>query len=194
MSGQRPSPVSLPADVSRIVLTGFMGAGKTTVGALLAEHLQWRLADTDRQVEELAGMTVAEVFAQQGEPAFRQMEAAAIREAASAEHVVVALGGGALENPSTREFLAALPHCRIVFLDAPLEALIARCAAHDGGPERPVLRDLVRLTERWKARLPWYRQAHLTLDTSQIPPHAVADHLLDRLRRELPAEKREVPA
>lgn len=171
-----------------------MGAGKTTVGALLAERLQWRLVDTDRCVEERAGMTVAEIFAQRGEAAFRDLESAAIRDAAAGEHVVVALGGGALERPDNREFLAALPHCRIVYLDAPLDMLIARCASHSEGPERPVLRDSARLADRWKARLVWYREAHLTLDTSCRSPRAVAEQLLDRLRSGQSAAAPGVPA
>lgn len=181
MSGHRPSPDSLPAHVTRIVLTGFMGAGKTTLGALLAERLRWQLVDTDRTVEQRAGMTVAGIFAGQGEAAFRDMEAAAIREAAGNERVVIALGGGALERAETREFLAGLSRCRIVFLDAPLEELLARCAAHEGGPERPILRDRAALAQRWHSRLPGYREAHVILNTSQRTPYALAEDLLDRL-------------
>lgn len=161
-----------------------MGAGKTTVGALLAERLGWRLLDTDRLVEERAGMTAAEIFARSGEGAFRELEAAAIREAASAERVVIALGGGALERAETRNFLASLPGCRMVFLDAPLDELMARCAGHQGGPERPVLRDRERLAERWQSRLPWYRDAHLTVDTSHRTPQVIAEELLEQLSGE----------
>lgn len=178
MSGQRPLAHPGPGGITRIVLTGFMGAGKTTVGALLAERLRWRLIDTDRQVEERARMSVAEIFAGQGEAAFRELEAEAVRRAAAGETVVMALGGGALERPETRNFLASLSGCRVVFLDAPLEILLARCAAHAGGPERPVLRDRERLAERWRGRLRWYREAHLTVATADRTPEAVAECVL----------------
>src|ERR1700742_506775 len=100
---------SFPGSVSRIVLTGFMGAGKTTVGALLARRLGWDFVDSDRIVESRAGCTVAQIFEREGEPAFREKEAAAVRDLAKGERVVIGLGGGALETPTTREFLALLP-------------------------------------------------------------------------------------
>lgn len=158
-----------------------MGAGKTTVGELLAARLGWRFVDTDRVVEERAGMTVKEIFERHGEAAFRAMEAAAIRETAAGEHLVLALGGGALELAETRDFLATLRGWRMVFLEAPLETLLARCEEHSGGPVRPVLRDRERLRERWQARLPWYRQAHVTIPTAERTPQAVVECLLAAL-------------
>jgi shikimate kinase len=181
MSGHSASPGVLPATITSIVLTGFMGAGKTTVGELLAARLDWRFVDTDRVVEEEAGMTVGEVFERRGETAFREMEAAAVREIAGGERVVVALGGGALEWAETRAFLTGLSGCRVIFLEAPLEILLGRCAEHVDGPVRPVLRDRQRLAERWQARLPWYRQAHVTIDTTGRTPQTVAECALAAL-------------
>jgi shikimate kinase len=186
--------------ISSIVLTGFMGAGKTTVGELLAARLGWRFVDTDRAVEERARMTVGEIFERHGEAAFREMEATAIRETASGESLVLALGGGALELAETREWLAGLPACRTIFLDAPLEVLLARCADHTGGPVRPVLRDRERLAQRWQTRLPWYRHAHLTIATQERTPQAVVDCVLAALADDTgqsfsgPAATRGVPA
>lgn len=183
MSGHKASPAVLSPNISSIVLTGFMGAGKTTVGELLAARLGWRFVDTDRVVEKRAGMTVGEIFERRGESVFREMEAAAVRETAQGDHLVMALGGGALERAETRDFLAGLSCCRVVFLDAPLEILLARCSDH-AEPVRPVLRDRQRLAERWQARLPWYRQAHLTIATSERTPQAVVDALLAALADE----------
>jgi shikimate kinase len=188
MSKPRPSPVVFPANPSCIVLTGFMGAGKTTVGALLAERLGWRFVDSDRVVEKQAGMTVAEIFERSGEAAFRAMEAAAIQKSAESEQLVIAIGGGALEMAATRRFLAERTDCLIVFLEASLETMIDRCAGHTDGPVRPVLADRSRLAERWSQRLPWYRQAHLTVDTGELSPDAVAECIL----RELEAATRRV--
>ena len=128
MSGPRRSP-----SISGIILTGFMGAGKTTVGALLAERLGWRFLDSDRVVEDRAGMTVAEIFAGRGEAAFRALEAETIREIVRGEPLVLALGGGALESAATRSLLASLSSWRMVFLEAPFDILVSRCA---GQPDR----------------------------------------------------------
>lgn len=177
MNRQTPGPA---VAVSRIVLTGFMGAGKSTVGSLLAARLGWRFLDSDTAVEAQAGMTVAEIFARDGEPAFREMEASAIRESAAAA-TVLALGGGALETAATREFLASLPDCALIFLDAPLDTLIARCSEHVEGPVRPVLADRQRLAERYNARMPWYRQAHFTVATAGIPPEQVVQRIVQWL-------------
>jgi shikimate kinase len=181
-------PASFPENPSRIVLTGFMGAGKTTVGAMLAERLGWDFFDSDFLVEGRAAMTIAEIFEKRGEGVFRELEAAVVREACSGDQFVLALGGGALERSETRNFMASLTDTLIVFLEAPLEAMIARCAAHENGPIRPVLANRARLAERWTQRLPWYREAHLTVPTGGLLPDAVVESILQRL--ELPAGRR----
>lgn len=161
-----------------------MGAGKTTVGALLAERLGWDFVDSDRMVEVRTGMAIANIFERRGESAFRELEAAAVRDASVEERLVLALGGGALEKSETREFLASLTDTLIVFLEAPLETMIARCAGHEKGPVRPVLADRARLAERWNQRLPWYREAHLTVETSGLSPQAVVERILESLDAE----------
>jgi shikimate kinase len=180
MSGHRPS-----TSISGIILTGFMGAGKTTAGALLAQRLGWRFVDSDHLVERRASMTVAEIFERRGEAAFRELEAEAIREAVQGEHVVLALGGGALERSATREFLASLGAWRLVFLEAPLETLIDRCSGQPNAPVRPVLRNHEALAERWTARLPWYRQAHWTVATGGRTPEEVVACIFGSLHDEI---------
>jgi shikimate kinase len=191
MSRQTPWPA---VAVGRIVLTGFMGAGKSTVGSLLAARLGWRFLDSDSVVEARAGMTVAEIFARAGEPAFREMEAFAIRESAVVDATVLALGGGALETAGTREFLASLPDCALIFLEAPLETLIRRCSGDAEAPVRPVLADRARLAERYDARLAWYRQAHLTVSTAGISPEQVAERIAQWVAAGSEQPKRGVPA
>ncbi len=178
MSGQTPSQAA--GAVSRIVLTGFMGAGKTTVGSQLAARLGWTFLDSDHVVEARAGKTVAEIFECSGEPAFREMEAAAIRECLAGERLVLALGGGALEHSATRDLLAGTPNCLVVFLEASLETLVARCTGNEGAV-RPVLADRSRLAARWAARLPWYRQADCTISTGDLTPQEIVGRIADFL-------------
>lgn len=179
----------LPQTIRRIVLTGFMGAGKSTIGALLARRLGWRFTDSDALIEARAGLTIAQIFAEQGEEVFRALETDAIRGCAQEEQLVLALGGGAVESGLTREALAGLDEVLVVFLDAPLEVMVARCVAQPGAAERPVLADRERLAARLAARLPHYRTAHLTVKTADLTPADVAEQILESLRdREMPLQ------
>lgn len=176
--------MAVPSTIRRIVLTGFMGAGKSTIGPLLAQRLGWEFLDLDNAIESRAGMSVPAIFAQQGEAAFRRLEAEAVRDQGRRNCLVLALGGGALETASTREFLAALDHTCMLFLDAPLEVLVTRCLDQSAQPdavERPVLADRDRLRQRFDARLPHYRSAHLTVATAGRSPQEVVTGILGAL-------------
>ena len=172
---------NLPGTVRRIVLTGFMGAGKSTIGKLLADRLSWDFVDTDAVIETHTGLTIARIFAERGEEAFRALEAEAVRSHAQADEVVVALGGGAIEFEATREAVFRQEDAFVVFLDAPLEVMVTRCLSQPGAAERPVLRDRERLTARLAARLPHYRQAHLTVATADLTPEGVTNAILNAL-------------
>src|ERR1035438_2178700 len=95
------SPQSGPT--RRIILTGFMGSGKTTVGPLIAARLGWKFLDVDDVIEAEAGATIAELFASHGETAFREREHTTVARVASGDALVLALGGGAIERPETRD-------------------------------------------------------------------------------------------
>jgi shikimate kinase len=180
---------SLPGQIVRIVLTGFMGAGKSTVGKLVAERLGWPFADSDHFIEARARLTIAEIFHRDGEAAFRALETEIIRELTRREPLVMALGGGALESLSTRQMLVSLPHTCIVFLDAPLEVLVARCTDQPGAAVRPVLADREQLAQRLASRLPLYREAHLTVPTRDLHIDAVAESILNELGKQDCANK-----
>ncbi len=177
---------NLPTTVRRIVLTGFMGAGKSTIGKLLADRLRWDFVDTDAVIESQTGLTIARIFAERGENAFRALEAETVRDRAQAEEVVLALGGGAVEFESTRSALFGLNDTCVVFLDAPLEIMVARCLSQPGAAERPVLRDREGLTARLASRLPHYRRAHLTVTTAERTPEAVIDAICGALEECIP--------
>ena len=150
-----------------IVLVGFMGAGKTTVGRLLAQRLGGAFVDTDIAIEERTTATVAEIFAASGEDAFRALERDVVAEALSSDAAVVALGGGALEDPATR---AAVTASTVVHLDVGAAEALRR-VGHD--PGRPLLAgDPAALHAR---RRPLYEQvARLTLATEGKSPEDVA--------------------
>jgi shikimate kinase len=166
---------------TRIFLTGFMGAGKTTVGRILARRLGWRFYDVDLLVEEEQQAAISSLFSTYGELAYRSMESAAVRRIHREEQVVISLGGGALETSEVRDLVMASPDSRTVFLEAPVSVLVERCVAQDLGASRPVLQDQALLEARYDLRLPYYRNAHLTVTTESLTPEEVAATIHKRL-------------
>jgi len=175
--------MGFPNGIRRIILTGFMGAGKSTIGALLAARLGWEFVDLDAVIESRAGKTVAQIFADEGEAAFRALESETIREQAERDDRVIAPGGGAIEAASTRELFAGLEQTCVVFLDAPLEVLIERCLAQPHAAERPVLARREDLARRFEARLPHYRMAHVSLATAGLSPQETVDRVLNAIAK-----------
>jgi shikimate kinase len=167
-----------PADQTRrIVLTGFMGSGKSTVGPLLARQLNWAFLDVDEVIEAEAGTTIARLFAEHGEPAFRAREAETIARLATRDGLVLALGGGAIENAATRDLLLHSPGTLLVHLEVRLETTLTRCRGTEN--TRPVLADRARLTARYNQRLPLYRQAHCSIRVDWLKPRQVARAVLE---------------
>jgi shikimate kinase len=189
---------TVPASLRRIVLTGFMGAGKTTVGRLLAARLGWEFLDLDAYIESRTGLSVPSIFSAHGEPRFRQLESSALASALGRSNVVLALGGGAPETLTNRLLLEQTPATSTVFLDAPFPALFDRCmmqalnpasSAADSTPEttRPLLADPAAAEARFLARQPIYRRlARLTLDTAGLTPEQTVSTLLARLSTAVP--------
>ncbi|MGI8771629.1 MAG: shikimate kinase [Acidobacteriaceae bacterium] len=179
---QRPQRVKAPdcietdlsGRIERIILTGFMGAGKSTVGRTLAEALRWQFLDTDDLVREAHHASPAEIFARHGEPFFRQAELVALTGALQQSACVVGLGGGLLETESALPQILETPATLLVFLEAPPPTLFARCCVPAAGMARPLLGQLSEFAERYAQRLPRYRNAHLTVATNRLTPHDVA--------------------
>ena len=164
----------------RIVLTGFMGSGKTTVGSLLARRLGWRFVDADDVIEAEAGCSIAEIFSREGEAAFRLRERATIAQLAGGDALVLALGGGAIEDAETRSLLSSMTEGRLVHLEVQLATTLARCR----GTEhlRPILADQANLARRYERRLPLYRAAHVSIVVDSLTPDEVADAVLRAAR------------
>jgi shikimate kinase len=158
-----------------IVLVGFMGAGKTTVGHLLAEHLGLPFVDSDLVIEQRSGRPVRQIFAEDGEPAFRALEHEVIAGLLDGPDLVLAVGGGAAEHPVTRERLAT---AQVVYLEVGYDQAMARVG---GDPGRPLLArpDLAATYQR---RLPIYAGiATLTVATDGRRPETIAADILARL-------------
>jgi shikimate kinase len=162
----------------RIVLVGFMGVGKTTVGRRLAERLGWTFLDLDAWIEEQEKTTVARIFAERGETYFRERERlAALRTHALSRHVVAA-GGGAFTQPPTREALQR--GAKTVWLRCDLDGVLARIAA-DTATGRPLAADRERMRALLAGREPHYRLADLIVDTTDTAPDAVAERIVKDL-------------
>ena len=159
-----------------ITLTGFMGSGKTTVGKVLADFLGCPFLDLDELIVQKAGKSIPEIFAQDGEPAFRELEARLLRQTVTkyaAGTAVLALGGGAILAPASAALLREKTVC--IYLRATLDTLVARLAGETAG--RPLADDA--LAERLAAREPIYEEtAHVTIDTDGLSPDEVADEII----------------
>ncbi|HEY2238173.1 MAG TPA: shikimate kinase [Streptosporangiaceae bacterium] len=156
-----------------IVLVGFMGAGKTTVGQLLARRLGLPFADADIVIADRAGIPVPRIFAERGEPAFRELEHETIASLLAGPRLVLALGGGAVEHEQTRRVLAAAEHT--IYLHVRYEAALDRVGGDDG---RPMLRR-PDLAEVYRRRLVAYSEvATLTIDTEGRVPELVCTDIV----------------
>jgi len=152
---------SLQLPPRRIVLTGFMGSGKSTVGPLVAARLGWSFVDVDEVIEAEAGAPIAELFAR----------------LAAGERLVLALGGGAIERAETRSLLLTSPGTLLVHLEVELATTLARCAGTEH--VRPVLADQANLAHRYGLRLPLYRTAHVSIPVDALKPEEVAGAILE---------------
>jgi shikimate kinase len=142
----------------------------------------------DQVIEESSGCTVAEIFRNHGEEEFRRREREAVQQFSRDEELVLALGGGAIEDPATRSIVSQSPGNCLIFLHAEFEELLARCTVE--GETRPLLADLEALEARHIRRLPYYRTAHITVTTTGLSARHVADQVLARVSQEWRIEVR----
>ncbi len=179
-------------DQRHLALIGMMGVGKSSVGRRIALRLGRQFLDTDKLVEDEAGCTIAEIFAAEGEPAFRALEAAAVRRAIESQpYAVIAFGGGAVLDPISRGLARQL--ALVVWLQAPARELARRVSAsmrRSGGTARPLLTSHgtgtmgARSTEQVLDEIARQREdayraaAHVLVDTSGRSPSQAATAVL----------------
>ena len=173
MTASRPPR---PARPRNLVLIGFSFTGKSTVARLLARRLHWRAVDTDRAIRERTGQTPQEIFASQGEDAFRRIEREVVADLCRGQRQVIATGGGA---PIDRENHQRLFDGNLVILlDAKPETILSRLMNSASGETRPMLQapDPLDRIRRLKAeRDPIYRAAHLVIETERLAPAESAE-------------------
>jgi shikimate kinase len=169
----------------RILLIGYRGTGKSTVARRLARDLGYEALDADDEIEARAGCTIAELFATSGEAAFRDLEEEVVADLCRREHVVIALGGGAVLRAANRAAIRASGG-PVVWLTAIPETIRARVTA-DGStssrrPNLTTVGGLAEIEKLLKARLPLYREcATLVVDTEGKPPEKIAAEILAQL-------------
>lgn len=169
-----------------IVLVGLMGAGKSSIGRLVASRLGLEFVDADAEIEDAAGASIEEIFENHGEAVFRSGERRVISRLLAGPVRVIATGGGAFMDEGTR---AEIKHAALsIWLKADLETLLKRVSRRGG---RPLLKDkdprgvMAALMER---RDPVYSEADITVETSENPPTEVADRVIAAVARHLGLE------
>ena len=160
-----------------VFLVGFMGAGKTTVGKVLATRLNFEFVDLDDMIQERMGLSVQEIFVRLGEAAFRRAESEVLESCREMFRTVVALGGGAYAAESNRELPREIG--TTIWLDCPLEVCLSRLGED---PSRPVLGSEPEMEALLDRRRAAYLEADLIVDVGTATPEEVASEIVKLVR------------
>jgi shikimate kinase len=174
-------PTCRPSEKLNIVLTGFMGTGKTAVAGELSRLLGREVLDADTEIERTAAMPIKEIFRLHGEPYFRDLEAQVIKRLSRRRGVIISTGGGAVLRRDNMEALKA--HGVVVCLRASPEVILQRTQGTDERPLLQVEDPLKRIKELLQAREPYYQEADLMIDTDGKTPLQVAQEILEQICR-----------
>ncbi len=171
----------MPPAVSRVYLVGPMGAGKTTIGKLLADELGLEFVDVDREIESRSGVDIPWIFDREGEAGFRIRETAALKELSQLDGVLISTGGGAVISAENRQIMMSTG--TVIYLHTSVDEQVRRTSRDR---KRPLLQndDPRRvLSELMAIREPLYREiADVILDTDSRSPKLVAQDLIEQLR------------
>ncbi len=168
-----------------ITLIGYRGTGKTTVAQQLAQHLNWNWVDADAVIEERAGKSIREIFADNGEPAFRQLEQTVMEELLQQERTVIASGGGAVTSSATRAALAS-PNQFVIWLKAKAETIQSRIeddeSTADRRPNLTAAGGSAEIEQLLSQRKPLYKEcADITIETDDSSIDQIVAEIIPQL-------------
>lgn len=163
-----------------IVLTGFMGTGKTAVGKILARRLGLVLVDVDAEIERERKTTIKEIFGQFGEAGFRDIESAAIEKLSAMKNAVLSTGGGAVLRADNMDALRK--NGVIVCLAASPETILRRTGANKNRPLLQVDDPLQKIKELYEFRKPYYEKADIIINTDNMSPAQVAEEIIKAMK------------
>jgi shikimate kinase len=166
--------------MKNIVLTGFMGTGKTEVGRILSRKLGYALVDADTEIEKEQGMTITEIFKQYGEPKFREIESNVIKRLSETKNAVISTGGGAVLRQENMDNLGK--NGVIVCLTASPETILKRTGNNNDRPLLQVENPLQKIKELLEFRRPYYEKADIMIDTEGKSPLEVADEIIEKIK------------
>jgi shikimate kinase len=162
-----------------IYLIGMMGSGKSTIGHLLASALDYRFFDTDTLIEKVTETSINDLFKNEGEAYFRDLETSVLAQVSTYTRSVIATGGGMVIKPKNWSYLR---YGLTIWLDTPVEVLTQRLAQDD---TRPLLKETdlnLKLTTLLEARITYYQQADLTIKIEvQQTPEMITEHILQKI-------------
>lgn len=162
-----------------IILVGFMGTGKTTIGRKLAVRLGYRFVDTDRYIEMEQCCRISELFQKLGEPHFRNLESSLLRRLAKMENTVVATGGGILVTPGNIDLIRKIGFS--VNLQAPLDEIFERVTRNNKRPLVQTENPLKTVTDLYEARRHLYEKADVTIDTRSMKMWHIVSKIINEL-------------
>ena len=162
----------------RIYLVGFMGAGKTTIGRLLARKLGWKFVDLDEEIERRERRRIADIFKNDGEPHFRSLETRYLRDLSFSNKTVIALGGGAFADAANREIAESTG--LTIWLKVSFTKVAGRVKI-DG--TRPNFMDPQKAENLFQAREPHYARARLHISAQDGSPETIAEEIIGELRK-----------
>ncbi|HXX53949.1 MAG TPA: shikimate kinase [Thermodesulfovibrionales bacterium] len=165
--------------MKNIVLTGFMGVGKTEVGRELSTILGWKLLDVDDEIVKSQKMSVSEIFSRFGEAVFRDLETEMIRKVSRKRNIVISTGGGAVLRQENMELLKT--HGVVVCLTALPETILKRTSRNNERPLLQVEDPLKRIHDLLELRKPFYENADIVIGTEGESPLRIAEEILERM-------------
>ena len=166
--------------MKNIVLTGFMGTGKSEVSKELSKILGWKVIDIDTEIEKSQNMKITEIFKQFGEPGFRDIETEMIKKLSKNKNVIISTGGGAVLRQENMDALRE--NGVVICLTATPETILKRISNNNDRPLLQVEDPLKKIQELLKFRMPYYEKADIMIDTENNTPLEIAEEIIEKVK------------